>query len=332
MSFDVFISYPHQDKATADAACAALEADGIRCWIAPRDVSPGTEWAAAVVDAIDRCRVMVLIFSSSANESKQIYREVQRAFDHEKPVVPLRVENVTPTQSLAYFMGPVHWLDALTPPLEAHLKTLGVAVRAFLQVREPDDQRTIDRPKEQEFSKDRQRPREQQPIPAPRRRYIWLLAAAGAGILAVAVGVTWLVSSAKVPIEPQTPSVSRQAAAIEGAFGGTMECDKLPWTMAPLNVAISLSIKPGEAVFSRDVYSGDGKRKIGIETGTGVLDADGVVQLNTSWVSRTARFDGRYIGRLSASGGILTGKQVLLVNGARHERACTITLKKIGSE
>jgi hypothetical protein len=246
--------------------------------------------------------------------------------------VPLRVEDVTPTQSLAYFMGPVHWLDALTPPLEAHLKSLGVAVRAFLQAREPDDQRAIDKPKEQEFSKDRQRPREQQPIPVTRRRYVWLLAAAGAGILAAAVGVAWLAWPAKVPVKPQTPSAPRQAAAIEGAFGGTMECDKLPWTLAPLNVAISLVIKSAEAVFSRDVYSGDGKRKIGIESGTGVLDADGVLQLSTSWVSRTARFDGRYIGRLSASGGVLTGKQVLLVNGARHERACTITLKKIGSE
>jgi hypothetical protein len=41
MEFDVFISYSHQDKPTADAACATLEAEGIRCWIAPRDVAPG---------------------------------------------------------------------------------------------------------------------------------------------------------------------------------------------------------------------------------------------------------------------------------------------------
>ena len=79
MSFDVFISYANQDKATADAACAQLEAEGIRCWIAPRDVPPGAEWAGAIVDAIDDCRAMVLIFSSSTNESKQNRREVQQA-------------------------------------------------------------------------------------------------------------------------------------------------------------------------------------------------------------------------------------------------------------
>jgi hypothetical protein len=131
MNFDVFISYPHQDKATADAACAALEAEGIRCWIAPRDVAAGAEWASSLIEAIDTCRVMVLIFSASANNSKQIRREVQRAFEREVPVVPFRIENVVPEKSLAYYMGPVHWLDALTRPLEQHLRKLVVSVRSL---------------------------------------------------------------------------------------------------------------------------------------------------------------------------------------------------------
>lgn len=133
MAIDVFISYPHQDKSTADAVCNALESAGIRCWIAPRDVDPGAEWAASIVGAISRCRAMILIFSSSANESKQIYREVQQAFDRDKPVVPFRIENVSPQESLAYYMGPVHWLDALTPPLERHLAHLVTSVAALLQ-------------------------------------------------------------------------------------------------------------------------------------------------------------------------------------------------------
>src|SRR5687768_6382573 len=131
MNFDVFVSYSHEDKAIADDACAALEAEGIRCWIAPRDVAPGAEWAAAIIDALDRCRVLVLIFSSKANESKQVYREVQRAFEHATPVVPLRVEDIEPAQSLAYYLGSVHRLDALTPPLETHFKRLSAAVKAL---------------------------------------------------------------------------------------------------------------------------------------------------------------------------------------------------------
>jgi WD40 repeat protein len=133
-NFDVFISYPRKEKATADAVCATLEAAGVRCWIAPRDIKPGTDCADAIVEAIDNCRVMVLIFSSSANRSKQVHREVRHAFDQEKPVLPFRIEDTPPEKSLAYYMGPVHWLDALTPPLERHLETLAQHVKALMQV------------------------------------------------------------------------------------------------------------------------------------------------------------------------------------------------------
>lgn len=72
MAHDVFISYSHHDKPQADAVCATLEAKGIRCWIAPRDVIPGQEWGAAIVEAIRASRVMVLVFSSHANPRRRL--------------------------------------------------------------------------------------------------------------------------------------------------------------------------------------------------------------------------------------------------------------------
>jgi hypothetical protein len=132
MEFDAFISYSSADKTAADAACAVLEAAGIRCWVAPRDVSPGREYAAAIIDAIDRCRVMVLIFSSSANDSPQVHREIQRAASKGVAIVPVRIEKVLPTKSMEYYLGDIHWLDAMTPPIENHLQRLAVTVKAIL--------------------------------------------------------------------------------------------------------------------------------------------------------------------------------------------------------
>ncbi len=134
MAFDAFISYASGDKATAEATCAKLEASGIRCWIAPRDILPGVAWGAAIVEAIDNCRVMVLVFSAKANELRQIRNEIARAVDRGVPVVPLRIEDIVPTQSLAYYMAALHWLDALTPPLEAHLERLAESIKALLQL------------------------------------------------------------------------------------------------------------------------------------------------------------------------------------------------------
>ena len=65
-----------------------------------------------------------------------MHREVQRAFDSEKAVIPFRIENTAPEKTLAYYIGTVHWLDALTPPLEQHLQRLAASVLALLQSNE----------------------------------------------------------------------------------------------------------------------------------------------------------------------------------------------------
>ncbi len=59
---DVFVSYASQDAAVADAIVEALEAHGIKCWIAPRDVRPGTVYADAIVGAINESKALVLVF------------------------------------------------------------------------------------------------------------------------------------------------------------------------------------------------------------------------------------------------------------------------------
>jgi TIR domain len=132
MAHDVFISHSAKDKATADAVCAMLEGEGIRCWIAPRDVLASREYGEAIIDAIEECRIMVLVFTANANASPQIRREIERAVNHGVAILPLRMEDVLPGKSLEYFIGNVHWLDALTPPFEAHLKNLAATIKILL--------------------------------------------------------------------------------------------------------------------------------------------------------------------------------------------------------
>ena len=132
MAHDVFISYASGDKAVADAVCASLESHGVRCWIAPRDVLPGLHYGEAIIDAIHECHIMVLVFSSKANLSGHIPKEIERAVSQGSTIMPLRIEDVLPAKSLDYFIGSVHWLDALTPPLEAHLERLTANVQTLL--------------------------------------------------------------------------------------------------------------------------------------------------------------------------------------------------------
>jgi sulfatase modifying factor 1 len=129
MAHDVFISYSQMDKPTADAA---LEAAKIRCWIAPRDVLAGTNWGGSIIRAIGESRVMVLVFSSHSNKSQQVLREVERAVNKGAVIVPFRVENIQPSEDLEYYLSAPHWLDALTPPLEAHIQRLCETVGSII--------------------------------------------------------------------------------------------------------------------------------------------------------------------------------------------------------
>jgi hypothetical protein len=133
MAHDVFISYSMKDKPVADAACATLEGRGVRCWIAPRDVLPGMDWGDAIIRAVTESRVMVLIFSASANGSVQIKREVNQAIEKGVPVLPFRIEDVTPSGSMEYYLDVTHWLDAITPPIEQHLEKLAEDVNLLLK-------------------------------------------------------------------------------------------------------------------------------------------------------------------------------------------------------
>jgi hypothetical protein len=129
---EVFISYANADKRWADAACNVLEGRGIRCWIAPRDIRPGTEWGASIITGIDGCKIMVLIFSAAANASPQVRREVERAISKGVTVVPCRVEDVRPVGAMEYALGNTHWLDAFTPPVERQMNHLAQSVQALL--------------------------------------------------------------------------------------------------------------------------------------------------------------------------------------------------------
>ena len=129
---DVFISYAHQDKPTAELVCQALEERAVKCWIAPRDILPGMSWSEAIIEGIEESQIVLLIFSEAANQSPQVCREIERAVHKGVAVLPLRIENVAPDKEFEYFLGSVHWLDAWDSAVENHLPHVTDTVAAML--------------------------------------------------------------------------------------------------------------------------------------------------------------------------------------------------------
>jgi TolB-like protein len=125
----VFLSYASQDAAVAQALCAALEGAGQRCWIAPRDVRAGDAYAAAIVQAINSCRMLVLLLSRSAIDSPHVLREVERASSKKRPVLAVRLDTCELPPELEYFLSANQWLDASSGALDQVLPVLIESVR-----------------------------------------------------------------------------------------------------------------------------------------------------------------------------------------------------------
>ena len=134
---DVFISYSQPDAGCAQEMVSLLEAQGIKCWIAPRDIAPSADWAAEIIDAISAAKVMVLVFSGNSNQSAQVRREVERAVHKQVNILPFRIEDVLPSKSLEFFLSSQHWMDAFPPPREAYYQRLGAYLKAQIDLPPP---------------------------------------------------------------------------------------------------------------------------------------------------------------------------------------------------
>jgi hypothetical protein len=111
VSAPIFISYSSKDQKIALTICHALEARGHNCWIAVRDIGAGENFQEAIVKALRDARLMLLVFTSNANNSDEIKKEIVLAGQNRVTVIPVRVEDVVPNDALAYEFATRQWFD-----------------------------------------------------------------------------------------------------------------------------------------------------------------------------------------------------------------------------
>ena len=128
----VFISYSSENKNIADAIVADLEQHGIRCWYAPRDIMPGKPWMGSIVEAIKNSEIVVLVYTEESNKSQQVMREMTLAFDSGKTIIPFKLTATDMNENLSYFLAGVHWMDAITPPLNKRIIELREKIGAVM--------------------------------------------------------------------------------------------------------------------------------------------------------------------------------------------------------
>jgi hypothetical protein len=138
VSAPIFISYSSKDQDIAETIYQALEARGYDCWISCRDVHPGENFQEAIVKALRAAKVMVLVFTSNANNSDEIKKELVLAGRHHVTVVPVRVEDVVPNDAFTYEFATRQWVD-LFKDWEREIELLATQIGHVLRAAKPGE-------------------------------------------------------------------------------------------------------------------------------------------------------------------------------------------------
>ena len=85
----VFISYSHADSSLANKLANDLLDQGYDVWIDALRLSGGAEWNKKIEQAIDDCDAFLLLWTSNIEGSGYIRKELQRAIQKGKAVIPL---------------------------------------------------------------------------------------------------------------------------------------------------------------------------------------------------------------------------------------------------
>jgi len=121
---DVFISHSSADSKLAYAMCDYLEEKGIRCWIAPRDIPGGEKYGKSIIMGLKTCKIMVVLFNKNSNASEAVEMEVERSFHYKLTLIPFKLDETIPSDSLEFFFGSFQWLNATKGKPEDHFDLL----------------------------------------------------------------------------------------------------------------------------------------------------------------------------------------------------------------
>jgi hypothetical protein len=225
----VFVSHSSRDRDTAVRVCAVLDRLGVRCWLAEHNISPGEPFDEAILRGIGASQAFILLLSDAANASAHVKRELGLAVENGLAVYPIRIQEVQPGAKLQYLLQGTQWVDAWTPPLEAHLKRVAELIVGVTS--DPVGVRSGSEPAPPQVPS------------SPVRTGYWLGWLAAAILLAVAVA-GWLVLARcrqtgaagqpdgrqrVAPIPPVAPSSAQRAPGVHPAKVPAAQ-DGGPWT------------------------------------------------------------------------------------------------------
>lgn len=124
----IFISYGSRDTDVAENICDILESSNVKCWMAPRDVEPGTNYAEEIIQAINCANLLIFISSKDTYQSVYIKNELKTALQHDIPIISFKIDGFLPEEEWMYILSKAKWIDAY-PDYLNHVRDLMEVLR-----------------------------------------------------------------------------------------------------------------------------------------------------------------------------------------------------------
>src|SRR5262249_28610919 len=124
MPADVFISYSRQDRDRVLPWVQRLQTAGVSVWMDEQGIDAARQWREEIVTAIEACKVLLLMISSSSTASEYVIKEVTLAADSNRPLVPLLLEPIPIPGALRFHLAGLQHITLFGTDEEEALNTL----------------------------------------------------------------------------------------------------------------------------------------------------------------------------------------------------------------
>ena len=130
----IFISYSSKDAGLAHQLVEYLEQNGVRCWIAPRNIPSGRDYTDIIDVAIKGCNGIILIYSDHSAQSVWVKKEITLGVGHKKNIIPFKITRSGIEGGMNFMLNNLQWIDAASKPTEKFKEVLEGINRADNQM------------------------------------------------------------------------------------------------------------------------------------------------------------------------------------------------------
>ena len=111
MNHEIFICYSKKDISFVESLVQKMELAGFSCWFEDRDLSKDSLDAEKTIEAINKSKIFILVFTDSIIDSDRAIRETEIAINSGCVIIPFKLTRNDPTGSMRYYLASLHWFD-----------------------------------------------------------------------------------------------------------------------------------------------------------------------------------------------------------------------------